>query len=460
MNASCLELAPLFAARPLGVLEAPDVARLDSHLEQGCSECASFASEVALAYGKAEPSSERAPRGALDAVLARVSREDASAALTVTVACTYCKGAIARAEAAFCASCLAPVHEDCFREHGRCSAPGCTETRLVQPRHAIPPRRSRAWPLVALVASLGAAALAAELSRERFLRRPNAAVDWKRIANNYALSKVEKGELERERARERRGFAERFLDRGRAEDLELRSDADRDESQAKKDFEEAEKELRKILEKDPDDAIALSNLANLYFNQLDRLDDAISLLERAVALDDTKPILRAVLGEMFFVRAERCGAKGDDPGARAARARAAEQYKEFLRRAPEDPNTAHIRARLDACREGTVAPEAMLSPPHEGDLLPTIVVLKTGKVYLGLTRPADDSPGGLTLHDPREGPAGPRFVHGQLTLPHDLIRYVKRGSWELGDDYWSTFATQPIDPWWRDQRLEAPEERR
>lgn len=52
----------------------------------------------------------------------------------VSLRCVFCHEGLARAGGAFCASCLAPHHPDCFREHGRCSAPGCEETRWVQPR--------------------------------------------------------------------------------------------------------------------------------------------------------------------------------------------------------------------------------------------------------------------------------------------------------------------------------------
>lgn len=52
----------------------------------------------------------------------------------ISLRCAYCHAALARDEAAFCAACLAPHHEECWVEHGRCTAPGCAETRVVRPR--------------------------------------------------------------------------------------------------------------------------------------------------------------------------------------------------------------------------------------------------------------------------------------------------------------------------------------
>ncbi|MEZ6186019.1 MAG: hypothetical protein R3F62_13540 [Planctomycetota bacterium] len=77
--------------------------------------------------------------------------------LQTRIHCAYCHDRLLRAEAAFCASCLAPHHADCFARHGRCSAPGCAETRLVHP-HATPRRRPWLPWLVATVVAGGAAA--------------------------------------------------------------------------------------------------------------------------------------------------------------------------------------------------------------------------------------------------------------------------------------------------------------
>lgn len=88
----------------------------------------------------------------------------------VAVSCTYCHGGLDRPEAVYCAACLAPHHDGCFADHGRCSAPGCAETQVVRPgavRVVATPRRPRAlFPRVAFLAvalgGVGAAALAGQ----------------------------------------------------------------------------------------------------------------------------------------------------------------------------------------------------------------------------------------------------------------------------------------------------------
>lgn len=68
--------------------------------------------------------------------------------IAIALACSYCHGAATRLEAAFCAACLAPHHEDCFAEHGRCATLGCLEDRVVRPAAAglrVVARPRRAW---------------------------------------------------------------------------------------------------------------------------------------------------------------------------------------------------------------------------------------------------------------------------------------------------------------------------
>ena len=77
----------------------------------------------------------------------------------VSVRCTYCHGGLERSQAAFCAACLAPHHTDCFREHGRCSAPGCEACELVRPEAAPQRVTRRALPRRGLLIALGALAL-------------------------------------------------------------------------------------------------------------------------------------------------------------------------------------------------------------------------------------------------------------------------------------------------------------
>jgi hypothetical protein len=58
-------------------------------------------------------------------------------AAQIVISCTYCHGQIARQEAVFCAGCLAPHHGECVATHGSCAAPGCEETRTVDPQSRV-----------------------------------------------------------------------------------------------------------------------------------------------------------------------------------------------------------------------------------------------------------------------------------------------------------------------------------
>lgn len=75
------------------------------------------------------------PASAWEELEAKLVAEDE--APRVTLSCTYCHDGLnpsAGQALAYCASCLAPHHRDCFDDHGRCSAPGCAETRWVEPQ--------------------------------------------------------------------------------------------------------------------------------------------------------------------------------------------------------------------------------------------------------------------------------------------------------------------------------------
>jgi len=153
--------------------------------------------------------------------LARAARQaEAVGALQLQTAvnCSYCHDRLRRAEAAFCSSCLAPHHADCFTNHGRCCAPGCGETRLVQPREASGRRRRWLPWLAAGLVGLGAAAwTGVEISGQGLLAQgepvlsaeyqpepePRFEVDPELLREALALSEVaqrEREALERERA--------------------------------------------------------------------------------------------------------------------------------------------------------------------------------------------------------------------------------------------------------------------
>jgi hypothetical protein len=61
--------------------------------------------------------------------------------IQVAVSCCYCHDRMGRKEAAFCSTCLAPHHPDCFEEHARCATPGCVGTEVVYPSARREPER-------------------------------------------------------------------------------------------------------------------------------------------------------------------------------------------------------------------------------------------------------------------------------------------------------------------------------
>jgi hypothetical protein len=156
--------------RPLGVLDETEEARLAEHLDE-CSSCRAVeeaAKEVLRAEASLPEVTTPDSFGRIEAKLDEVERAGGSE-LVVSIACTYCHGSLFRPEAVYCASCLAPAHEDCFARHGRCSAPGCGQeafVRATRPLAAAAPRerprpRQLAMPLVAIgLGAVGAALVA------------------------------------------------------------------------------------------------------------------------------------------------------------------------------------------------------------------------------------------------------------------------------------------------------------
>lgn len=93
------------------------------------------------------------PGAEVDAIAARVlARLGAAPGVAVNLACTYCKGGLARGGSVYCAGCLAPHHPDCFHEYKGCSS--CGEARFVLPKNLGSPRlspsrsRSRPWAFI------------------------------------------------------------------------------------------------------------------------------------------------------------------------------------------------------------------------------------------------------------------------------------------------------------------------
>lgn len=92
--------------------------------------------------------------------------DDAASApqVKITRFCVYCHDVVdATDDRVHCAACLAIHHAECFREHGRCAAPGCEERRIVRAAAADarpPGKRARRRRPVRACCGLLAAALA------------------------------------------------------------------------------------------------------------------------------------------------------------------------------------------------------------------------------------------------------------------------------------------------------------
>lgn len=146
----CDAVRELLAADALKALDAGQGALLREHLS-GCADCraAEVESRAAVALIAAPPVAP--PRHLWLQLRGRLERElagdapirDVDPGAVIAVSCSFCRGGLVRAQTVYCASCLAPHHQDCFAEHGRCSVMGCAETQVVRPeglRTAAPAR--------------------------------------------------------------------------------------------------------------------------------------------------------------------------------------------------------------------------------------------------------------------------------------------------------------------------------
>lgn len=185
---SCVQVQALMPMAALDLLDEDERTLLEGHVVE-CEPCRARRSALEGAFARlADPLPDPEPAPATwEKVIARIeaATPDAAgkleepapalederppeddAAPTIALACVSCHGALRRDEAVYCASCLAPQHDDCFAAHGACAAPGCGERLVVRPLgdgEPRPPRRRLGWIVTTgLSAVLGsAAALAA-----------------------------------------------------------------------------------------------------------------------------------------------------------------------------------------------------------------------------------------------------------------------------------------------------------
>jgi len=117
----------LYLAEALGVL-----ARSESVERSELTEAEAELARATLIELRVE--AEPVPLGSWEA-LAQELQAEADADLSrpkVTLSCTFCHDSLVRQAAVYCATCLAPHHEACFGEHGRCCILGCEETQVVR----------------------------------------------------------------------------------------------------------------------------------------------------------------------------------------------------------------------------------------------------------------------------------------------------------------------------------------
>jgi hypothetical protein len=164
VSTDCEALVPAIAARAAGLpLEDDERRRCEEHLAR-CGSCPSLANDMekALAAAALEPrfASDGSWERIAEGIRVERARALASPSLKILLSCTFCHGALDRREAAYCATCLAPHHAECFETHGRCGAAGCDETHTVSPRAPAPPRRRlrAGWIVLGLVVPAAAVA--------------------------------------------------------------------------------------------------------------------------------------------------------------------------------------------------------------------------------------------------------------------------------------------------------------
>lgn len=166
------------------LLEDPAEAERFSEHVSGCASCT--AERSALEAALATPPVLDPPPEILESLHEQIAEESARtprplpADVRVRLLCTYCKDDLPReddpapdpgARTVYCATCLAPCHQECFDDHGRCAAPGCEGRNVV---HVQPPaprpepaRPLRSAAVLLLSAVLGGGIVAALVYPQR-----------------------------------------------------------------------------------------------------------------------------------------------------------------------------------------------------------------------------------------------------------------------------------------------------
>lgn len=139
---ACDAVRELLCAHALGALEDAQASLVREHLGE-CDPCRAAEGDARADVALLEAPPVTPPPQAFARIRARIAAAQAGdepvraaepdAQALIALSCSFCRGALVRADAVYCASCLAPHHPECWREYGRCSVMGCGEPRVVRP---------------------------------------------------------------------------------------------------------------------------------------------------------------------------------------------------------------------------------------------------------------------------------------------------------------------------------------
>ncbi|MDF1663540.1 MAG: hypothetical protein P1V97_17345 [Planctomycetota bacterium] len=125
--------------------------------------------------------------------------------LVIALSCSYCHGPLPRSEACYCASCLSPHHNDCFRTYGRCTSMGCEETHTVKPQlNQAPVKKSvRKRSHIGLIGlAIGAPILVVGLAAGLGVNRYHAAKDQALMARKVAEDQAKALQMAEKKAKQ------------------------------------------------------------------------------------------------------------------------------------------------------------------------------------------------------------------------------------------------------------------
>lgn len=173
---NCEKYEALIRLQPASLLGLEERKLLDKHLKE-CPPCVLQSRELQLAYAAMKTPLDPHPLNEdklFENILTNLPKQGNSQSgaqrndkkskkVFIGLSCCFCHDTLERVDATYCAACLAPHHNACFIEHGRCSTIGCEEKRSVAPQLEIatPKIRGRSMPKLVLGSLLVVAVSAA-----------------------------------------------------------------------------------------------------------------------------------------------------------------------------------------------------------------------------------------------------------------------------------------------------------